>query len=337
MTDTTTITIPQSGIASGPHWRRFAAGLCFIDFYYYLLIAITRLWLFGLRISLVLMLLRACVMFGLGRALWRNRYAILWLVAAGVVLLSFNLATSIYVYMRLPIHSKILSFVIDVLARNSHDILWLTVLMTIWFYLVGKRPRRSLGRPEWVLLAVRWSLGWLFLSLLCLWDRWFWLETGLGYILKGYGYYKPSPPVQAILMIIPLATAICLIMGKRAAVFFATAMFFIEAVPQAQTAYNVTQSIYAQNQKSGVSLWMLIDQGPFQSAFVQLPYYAVPWLLIAWFAWRAPMKPLPDDGSPWPRRYCGKCGYNLHGVDGGRCPECGLVIPSQVQRAPVQS
>ncbi|MBI4582099.1 MAG: hypothetical protein HY718_20550 [Planctomycetes bacterium] len=46
-------------------------------------------------------------------------------------------------------------------------------------------------------------------------------------------------------------------------------------------------------------------------------------LLIAIYARRYPMRVPPEDGSPWPRRYCGQCGYNLHGIEAAECPECG--------------
>ena len=38
----------------------------------------------------------------------------------------------------------------------------------------------------------------------------------------------------------------------------------------------------------------------------------------------------PEDGTPYPRRYCGNCYYNLHGLDTAeRCPECGEPVPSE--------
>jgi len=51
--------------------------------------------------------------------------------------------------------------------------------------------------------------------------------------------------------------------------------------------------------------------------------YVLPWLLIAIYAWRVPMWMPADDGTPFPRRYCAKCLYNLHGNKKDRCTECG--------------
>ena len=47
------------------------------------------------------------------------------------------------------------------------------------------------------------------------------------------------------------------------------------------------------------------------------------------YAWKAPMRKPPDDGTPFPRRFCGKCYYNLHGIEANRCPECGTEFESQ--------
>jgi hypothetical protein len=69
--------------------------------------------------------------------------------------------------------------------------------------------------------------------------------------------------------------------------------------------------------------WILGNDVSFQLLFVNLPANAGPWLLIALYAWRVPMRALPDDGSPYPRRYCARCHYNLHGLDADLCPECG--------------
>lgn len=55
-------------------------------------------------------------------------------------------------------------------------------------------------------------------------------------------------------------------------------------------------------------------------------HYVLPWLLIAIYAWRVPMRKPPDDDTPFPRRYCAKCHYNLYGNESGRCPECGSLL-----------
>jgi hypothetical protein len=70
----------------------------------------------------------------------------------------------------------------------------------------------------------------------------------------------------------------------------------------------------------------LINRYAFTKIFVDSVFTAGPWLLIAVFAWRVPMTRLPEDGSPFPRRYCGKCRYNLHGLDTNVCPECGAKL-----------
>jgi len=51
--------------------------------------------------------------------------------------------------------------------------------------------------------------------------------------------------------------------------------------------------------------------------------YVLPWVLIAWYAWRVPMLRPTEDEAPFPQRFCGACHYNLHGIETDRCPECG--------------
>ena len=63
--------------------------------------------------------------------------------------------------------------------------------------------------------------------------------------------------------------------------------------------------------------------------------YIFPWLLIAIYAWRVPMWAPVDDGTPYPRAYCAKCLYNLHGNKEDRCPECGSDLGMQSQSVTV--
>jgi len=75
---------------------------------------------------------------------------------------------------------------------------------------------------------------------------------------------------------------------------------------------------------------ILWTQHDFLCLFVTPIRLVGPWLLIAIYAWKAPMRKPPDDGTPFPRRFCGKCYYNLHGIDANRCPECGTVFEPPV-------
>jgi hypothetical protein len=61
----------------------------------------------------------------------------------------------------------------------------------------------------------------------------------------------------------------------------------------------------------------------FLGSFVQPVAMVGPWLLIALYARYVPMRFPPEDGTSFPRRYCGKCWYNLRGLAPNRCPECG--------------
>ena len=67
----------------------------------------------------------------------------------------------------------------------------------------------------------------------------------------------------------------------------------------------------------------LVTQYDFVSLFVDPVPMIGPWMLIALYAHKLPMRGPPDDGTPFPRRFCGNCYYNLHGIADRRCPECG--------------
>jgi len=68
------------------------------------------------------------------------------------------------------------------------------------------------------------------------------------------------------------------------------------------------------------------------------------WLGIVWNQWLGGLVFLPVLGLGWwfghwlspPKRtipgHCSRCLYNLRGVTGGRCPECGATVNSQVAR-----
>ena len=72
-------------------------------------------------------------------------------------------------------------------------------------------------------------------------------------------------------------------------------------------------------------IWTQYD---FLSLFVDPLRLVGPWLLIAIYAWKVPMRQPPDDGTPFPRRFCGNCYYNLRGIEANRCPECGTEFES---------
>src|SRR5262249_8419680 len=80
------------------------------------------------------------------------------------------------------------------------------------------------------------------------------------------------------------------------------------------------------NSFGGGSNWAARVLGYYQ-AFVTGPADMIlPLLAIVWSGWRHHDSGIADDGSRWPRRYCGRCFYNLHGLEPDRCPECGMLL-----------
>jgi hypothetical protein len=74
----------------------------------------------------------------------------------------------------------------------------------------------------------------------------------------------------------------------------------------------------------------VFDENTFDLLFVYPIANAGPWFLIVIYSLRAPMTAPSDDGLPYPRRYCGRCGHNLYGLPDpmARCPDCGALLTS---------
>jgi hypothetical protein len=102
----------------------------------------------------------------------------------------------------------------------------------------------------------------------------------------------------------------------RAAALFAIALVLAEFARVGECIYYFTAYGWGDGP-------IVFNRLLFQCSLVAPVQWAGPWFLVAMFAYRAWMHPLPDDRSPYPRRYCGRCRYNLLGVTSPRCPECG--------------
>lgn len=128
-----------------------------------------------------------------------------------------------------------------------------------------------------------------------------------------------------------VSTAIFLLRGSRIARSTASMMATVNTVAVVTNwfilAWLVNISIdalmYLVPFSTSVDMPYTCTKHDFMWLFVLPAYYVLPWLLIAGYAWRVPMRKPPEDGTPFPRRYCAKCLYNLYGNKSDRCPECG--------------
>jgi len=146
----------------------------------------------------------------------------------------------------------------------------------------------------------------------------------------------------------PFATTVLLLLAKPVARLAALVMGVVVMVLAVQGAWTVAglvcsgirmlymESPYPMSEE--VSHWrlFLLNDSTFRWVIIDQLIVAGPWFLIAVYVRLHPMRLPADDGSPYPRRYCANCFYNLHGVNDDQCPECGVVLsPDTRAVAPV--
>lgn len=331
----------------GNEWRRFVAVLCFIEFYVefveeggYFVWLFTEGWgdapLSDERVLSILRtgvgLLRAFAFFLYGRALWLGRPSTThWLVRAvalslAMIALAGVGATigpvpqgNVFVGRFVNVTGRVL---VPALASAEHG-LWLALLVVGWWHLRRRQRGKHVRSRTWVTLAATWWIGVVILS-----------PIG-AYTSIGAWALPPEFPGWAYIghhCLLLLGTA-CLLMHWRLARTLALIAANTEIVAALIVVWNLGRMVHA-----GITCELLQIPAPVplslacqcfvnDNAFWWLCVHSVgvagPFLLIAIYAWRVPMAALPEDGSPYPRRFCGKCRYNLHGLDGHRCPECG--------------
>ena len=170
----------------------------------------------------------------------------------------------------------------------------------------ARKPRSAPSMQcPWVWMAATWC----FVRILLLAS----VEDGL----NGYSFAGPLafilPPAYACLL---AGTAGLLLLKIRTA---RTLALMIAAIELALVWYDSYFGWLLVHFATGGHAW---TRNAFHAICVRSVESVGPWLLIAVYAWRVPMTRLPDDDSPYPRRYCAVCGYNLHGLAESRCPEC---------------
>jgi hypothetical protein len=325
-------------------WRRFVAVLCFLVFYVdfvnggtilgsaaqgarrvHSFAGTTQAW-FGL-----IQFVSSIVVYLCGRSAWYGgRFARWWMALAAVTLLAvtaFDISIQeefVFYGPRPSVPEKVFCYE-QSLTRLPCLLavvtgLWLSRWRAPW---LGRRAR------AWVIVAVASLIG---------------LSIAPSYALRiGLWGVFAYPYLGAVLLFfagLSLISAGLLIAGRRIvrlgvlivagtdlyllvlytrqglAVLIRNAILTLYfSVPLAQRPLRLPPAF-----RFGVA-WLNREQ--FYWVCVDLVRDIGPWLLIAYYARRYPMRLPPDDGSPWPRRYCGNCGYNLHGLESQLCPECG--------------
>jgi hypothetical protein len=237
---------------------------------------------------------RFCVLAGL--AIW-----FAWIM---VLVISENLARTPGWFMwfthrfasNAPVLSCLCSLILD--GNDVGLLQWIFFLLIGWRLVSNRTSGIGQSHRMWVALATAWCC--LYVLEATYYTAWF-----------GYGWLRPGwwfAPAAAAHLILPVLTAGLLLGGYRTAALPAIVM----------AAGGAGRALL---ELSDWDRWVYVVF----TAGLGIRY-AAPWLIIAAFAWRARMASYREDGSPYPRRYCGRCRYNLHGLDSARCPECGAEL-----------
>ncbi len=338
------------------HWRRFLAALCFMEFYVTFVYAGLAIWdddpglwfdpaaevlrLTWIRIPL---LVGAAMLYLCGRGLWRGgRSARIWLwlgvvsafsmfaceVVAGAI---WSSSANPYFAPRLatPIGTAILA---GFGSGSVHLVLLAVMGVGVWITRPNNRLLLTTTAP-WVYCAAAFC----FMSIPCGllgqdnvaqmigWAMFQRTSISSFFLVAGFiSVALLTATAAALLYRSRLARTGALILAAANVVvvwyiWYPTSMLVRIAIQ----ALRMATPLRAEIDES--TIWTQFD---FLGLFVNPVRLVGPWLLIAIYAWRAPMRQPPDDGTPFPRRFCGKCYYNLHGIEANRCPECGTEFES---------
>ncbi len=340
---TPVITI-QSPTDTPDHWRKFVAILCFIEFYVAFVISGTHLlsddhecllFIGSTEFSWsALNVIRAITLYGVGWALWYDRPSLkIWIAAAliGSIATTGQLCLEGDGFMLGGLvdgYSGTLKSRILVCLLYSWRFLGWTIPLAAAAFWVRRRWSGKTRTPPWAIAAVTWCVLQVIRPLI-------WAEESY---LYDFSLRVLSSHPQLAQLVGPVHLGIILLPG---ALLLSRSRFARTAalIATAANAVHVYVNWYSFPTLNKSSLRSFAAASPgadinpdvwfrweFQVLFVDSVDLLGPWLLIAVFAWRVPMTTFPDDGSPYPRRYCGRCHYNLHGTDALRCPECGAAL-----------
>lgn len=318
-------------------WQRFAAVLCFLEAFYHF--TVDGRWISGFFGPLlsgfpagcdllwITMQLRPVVFAALGVALWsRHRSAnLLFWLAVGVCLAQIGAIWQHQMNLRgsLAAARGAKPFPTSMMVRHVGEA---ALRETGWFalavagYWCHSRSRLATreGRHPWVVCAGTWfgaqCLACVTLNVAGPWasaivplPRSLWLlqqyVTGVVFAAAAAGLFFQWRQVRWL-------TLVCCLCALAGSLFLDLRMY--------------GYVFLTEGLRKGIPDWLRICMPGYVLSVGQ-------WALVTWFAFRIPMVQETDDGSPFPRLYCGDCHYNLHGLDTVRCPECGRHLQTAIR------
>ncbi len=306
-------------------WRWFVAILCFIHFYVQFLTVGTSLWDhlarnayrvqgdgYGVSYDLPFFLWSLCL-WGIGRSFARkSRVTTHWLAAGALCMTGAVVSTTWLIVSANSSGSARFQNIVywsrehAILDQNAWCLPWVAIVFVGVWYRRRARDQTNVAHRPWVVIAATWCLGQIPLVPTVGHPTEFSSAMGRVAILLPWTY-----------TFLLASTAVLLLVHSR---FARTSALAVGAIGMAVAAFGLYLSWDLTHSATGVYVWTRFT---FHALCVHPVSTVGPWLLIAVFAWRIPMAPLPDDQSPYPRAFCRRCGYNLHGLEVARCPECG--------------
>lgn len=322
--------------------RRFAAALCFMLFFAKFVFGGTRFWLeisrqLGLRALgwfefwlAVSQLTVGISGYLAGRALWRGHRSARWWLAAVIICLLIEIGVDIGFALswlqRWPSSDlRELLFVFEQELIHDEFPCILAMSATLWLSL-GRIPLLSKRYPSWLILAMAWAVGGL------LTPNAFHLPYLTAPFSPAVGYWPWILSKALFFMALVLMLFRCrrlrmlsiIIAAVQTAIFIKySVMFFPNLVGDSVITLLASARHCRGWPPSPFPLGVCYLNRTTLQYLVQLVLQAGPWILIAIYARKYPMRVPAEDGSPWPRAYCGNCGYNLSGIEPNICPECG--------------
>jgi hypothetical protein len=346
--------------------KRFVAALCFMEFYAYFVgcgnsiwhsdgnyygnlmwSAITTEW------SQIPLFVGTAFLYLCGRGLWvggRHEGRWLWLGILGlfaVMILDATAATidsansssltSLMGYASLFKSSTIDAYLDGLQAAFTHIPLW-SSLVALWLVTRPKSRSQRSTKALWVYCAAAYCLAWIPAAMF----RLSLVRSVFDYGVNALTNVDNSEYAAIAIYTLLLSTTIILLLrGSRRARSLGLIIATVNTVAVWNSwfviSWLVSVSIKGLSYRIPFStptelpdMWTRHD---FFWLFVLPAHYILPWLLIAYYAWRVPMRKPPEDDTPFPRRYCAKCLYRLYEKKSDRCPECGSVLTARSCRA----